>query len=92
MAMFFRKRRNKQLEPIPCRVLVELLTDYLEGALPAQETVRVQAHLSACGHCAAYLEQMKATLQTVGHIDPDTLAPQARDELMHAFRGWASTL
>jgi anti-sigma factor RsiW len=90
--MFFRKRRNKQLDPIPCRALVELLTDYLEGALSDKDARRVEAHLEACGHCAAYLEQMQVTLRTVGRIEPEDLSAHARDELLHAFRGWASTL
>ncbi|HYG71635.1 MAG TPA: zf-HC2 domain-containing protein [Actinomycetota bacterium] len=31
-----------------CRTLVELLTDYLEGALPDDERVLLEAHLAGC--------------------------------------------
>ena len=42
-----------------------------------------------CQHwCGRYLEQMKVTLHTVGRIDGESISPDARDTLMHAFRDW----
>jgi anti-sigma factor RsiW len=73
---------------IPCRELVELVTDYLEGALAPAEHVRFEAHIAQCDHCSAYLEQMRVTLRVVGHLAPDELEPEMERELLEAFRDW----
>ncbi len=51
---------------LSCRELVELATDYLEGALPEAELARFEAHLAGCAGCEAYLEQVRATIALVG--------------------------
>ena len=37
-------RRSKVDRDLTCRELVELVTDYLDGALPAAERARFEAH------------------------------------------------
>jgi anti-sigma factor RsiW len=39
--------------------MVELITDYLEGALTRSQRRRFEAHLAGCEHCSEYLEQMR---------------------------------
>ena len=73
---------------LPCRELVELVTDYLEGVLPEVDRARFEGHVGTCGHCAAYVEQMRVTLTVVGHLDPGELDPRVESELLDAFRGW----
>lgn len=80
----------EDLPEMPCREFVDALTDYLEGALSETDRLRLEVHLAQCGKCAVYLDQIRITMRTVGRIDPDELSPTARDELMHAFRGWAA--
>jgi anti-sigma factor RsiW len=78
-------------EPLPmlsCREVVELVTAYLEGALSEAEEVRFEEHLAMCDGCAAYLDQMRRTIDLVGRLDPDAVDLEACDRLMHAFRGW----
>jgi anti-sigma factor RsiW len=71
-----------------CREAVELVTEYLEGALPPRDLVRFEAHLAECPHCREYLAQMRATLDLLGRIEPDTLEPEVRDELLALYRRW----
>jgi|1186.fasta_scaffold551790_2 anti-sigma factor RsiW len=71
---------------IRCQELVELLTDYLEGALPADEVAAVEAHLARCPGCEHYLEQMRATIAALGSVPVETLSPQAQADLLDAFR------
>ena len=71
-----------------CRQAVELVTDYLEGALSSRDRERFEAHLADCPHCAEYLAQMRVTIETVGRIEPDSLAPEVRDELVRLYRRW----
>jgi anti-sigma factor RsiW len=71
-----------------CQELVELVTEYLEGELSWRQRRRFEKHIAACEWCARYLEQMRVTIATVGRLDEGAISPQARDELLHAFRDW----
>ena len=73
---------------IPCQEMVELVTDYLEGALSWRERRRFERHIAGCDGCRAYLEQMRQTLRVLGRLDEETISPEARDALLHAFRDW----
>jgi anti-sigma factor RsiW len=73
---------------ITCQEVVELVNDYLEGALPPDETELFEQHLSFCQGCESYVEQLRATVATVGRIGEEDLAPDTRQRLLDAFRGW----
>jgi anti-sigma factor RsiW len=75
-------------DELTCRELVELVTDYLEGALPDEERARFEAHLVECDGCAAYLAQMRDTLRIAGRLREESIAPEARESLLRAFRDW----
>lgn len=79
------------IAPIACRELVELITDYLEGALSAEQHARFENHIAGCDGCTAYLEQMRETIRLTGRLREQQISPDAWVELLHAFRGWAST-
>lgn len=78
-------------DDLSCREVVELVTDWLEGALPARERARVELHLAGCEGCAAYVEQMRETVRIAGRLDEQELEPTVRDELVAAFRGWRAS-
>jgi anti-sigma factor RsiW len=75
-------------EELACRELVELVTEYLEGALPAAERARFEAHLTGCDGCRTYVEEFRETIRLAGHLEPGALSPEARDGLLAAFREW----
>jgi anti-sigma factor RsiW len=75
-------------DEMACRELVEVITDYLEGKLPLEDRRRLEAHLDECAYCVTYLEQMRATIAAVGELAPDSIAPETRDRVLEAFRGW----
>jgi anti-sigma factor RsiW len=78
------------VEQLSCQELVELVTDYLEGALSAEDSARFEDHISRCSACAIYVEQIRQTIALTGRITPDSLSPEAERELLDAFRGWHS--
>jgi anti-sigma factor RsiW len=82
--MFWRRRRR---DPV-CREAVELVTDYLEGALSDRDRARLERHLAACPHCSEYLAQMRRTLDVLGRVEPEELDPAAREELVALYRRW----
>lgn len=78
-------------EEISCQELVELVTDYLEGVMPAELRVRFERHIESCSGCHAHLEQMHATIRITGVLKPESLTPEAESTLLQAFRGWHRT-
>jgi anti-sigma factor RsiW len=76
---------------LSCREVVELVTAYLEGALTEADEVRFEEHLAMCDGCAAYLDQMRRTVELTGRLDPEELDGEACDRLMHAFRSWRAS-
>ena len=62
-----------------CQQAVELVTDYLEGALSRRDRRRFEAHLAGCPHCTEYLAQMRETIQLTGRLEPEDLTAQQRE-------------
>jgi anti-sigma factor RsiW len=75
-------------EELSCQELVELVTDYLEGALPSELHERFERHIAHCSGCQAYLAQMHATIRITGKLEAESLSPEAERTLLDAFRGW----
>jgi anti-sigma factor RsiW len=71
-----------------CKDLVEVITDYLEGALSPGDTLRFEEHLAVCEGCRNYLEQMRATIRLAGTLKTDSLPDGVREELLTAFLDW----
>jgi len=78
----------RRRDDLVCQQVVELVSDYLEGALPRAERRRFERHLRACPNCTAYLEQMRVTIATTGALTPEDLSPDARAEFTELFRTW----
>src|SRR5262245_21377932 len=53
-----------------CHELVELVTTYLEGALPSRAGDRVDAHLQACPSCQAHVAEVRLAVFTLGQLRP----------------------
>jgi anti-sigma factor RsiW len=71
-----------------CQQAVELVTDYLEGALSRADRRRYESHLAGCPHCTEYLAQMRKTIELTGTLTPDDLTPQMQDEFIDLYRQW----
>jgi anti-sigma factor RsiW len=70
---------------IRCDRLVELVTDYLEGALDEAVSAEFDAHLARCPGCDAYVEQMRQTARQLEHVSLDRLSDATRARLLEAF-------
>jgi predicted anti-sigma-YlaC factor YlaD len=75
-------------DEMTCRELVEVVSDYLEGRLPAADVRRLEEHLGECPYCMEYVDQMRLTIATLGELTEDSISPETRGELLEAFRGW----
>ncbi len=81
-----------RLRPRPrdlaCQEVVELVTDYLEGALSAADRRGFERHLAGCPHCTEYLAQMRETIRLTGRLTPDDLTSGMRADFTDLYRRW----
>ncbi len=75
---------------LTCQELVELVTDYLEGKLPAQDYARFERHLAICEPCTTYLKQIRQTIRLTGALREENLDPTSKQALLDLFRNWKS--
>jgi len=73
---------------LTCKELVELVTEYFEGALSPVDRARFEEHVMTCPPCRAHLEQMRQTLRVVGRVPEESIRPDAEQSLLAAFRDW----
>jgi anti-sigma factor RsiW len=71
--------------PLVCRQAVELMSDYLDGALSRRDRRRLEAHLALCDACTAYLEQLRVTIAASGVVRVDDLSPEVLESLTELF-------
>jgi anti-sigma factor RsiW len=53
---------------LECRTIVELTSDYIDGALDPDRHRRVVAHLAGCDGCERYVDQVRQTVRLVGRL------------------------
>ena len=73
-----------------CREVVEMVTDYLEGALGRAQRRRFEAHLADCENCTEYLEQMRTTIRLTGVLAAEDFTPRMREEFTALYERWRS--
>lgn len=77
-------------DPFDCQMLVELVTDWLEGELPEPTRDELELHVATCAGCIAYVEQMRATQAALERLESiDVLEPMdagTRTSLLAVFR------
>jgi anti-sigma factor RsiW len=73
---------------LACNEVVELVTAYLDDALPAEDRERFEEHLVFCDGCDRYLEQMRATISATRNVRGGELPPELEERLLEAFRDW----
>ncbi len=71
-----------------CTEFVELVTAYLEDALPAEQRADFEKHMRLCPGCDRYLEQFRTTISMFGQLPEETISEPARTRLLDAFADW----
>ena len=75
-------------EHVTCQEVVELVSEYLDQALPPEEASLFEQHVNFCDGCDWYLDQMRSTVATVGRITEQDVPDETREKLLAAFREW----
>ena len=71
-----------------CKELVDLITEYLEGALSPPDRLRFEQHVDRCSPCRVYVEQMRQTIGVVGKLSEDSTPPLTKELLLRVFEDW----
>jgi anti-sigma factor (TIGR02949 family) len=72
-----------------CQEMIEVVTNYLDGALPPEEQQRFERHLSYCAGCSTYVDQMRETIRQAGMVPrEESLPPELREGIIAQFRTW----
>ena len=74
-----------------CREVVELMTEYLDGALSATDRAKFDQHMQGCDGCRAYLAQLRTARMLMGRVASEPVPELLKAELMSAFRNWKSS-
>jgi anti-sigma factor RsiW len=75
---------------LQCQEVVELVTDYLDGALPGALAKAVNRHLAGCKDCTGFVEQIRATIALAGALPPEDVPQAVIDALTAAFEEYQS--
>lgn len=75
-------------QALTCHEVIELLSNYIEGALTNGDRRRVDEHLALCDGCTTYLEQMRETIRLSGMVSEDQVPEPEKAALLDAFRDW----
>ena len=73
---------------LSCQQVVELVTDYLDDALPQRKRVAFERHVAVCPPCRGYLGQLRRISQSAGALREDDVPEALRASLLSAFRDW----
>lgn len=75
-------------DDLPCRELVEVITDYLEGAMSDVDRARLERHLAGCSGCQAVLSQFRTTIEITGRLTEEQVSAEQRSAMRDVFRRW----
>lgn len=64
-----------------CQDVVELLADYLDGALEPATARALEAHLSGCRDCAGFMATYRGTVGVVRTLSEHQLPAELRSRL-----------
>lgn len=71
-----------------CDDFVELVTDYLEGAMDPAERARFDEHIGICEGCEIYLAQLRQTISITGKLSAQDVPAPAQQKLLSVFKDW----
>jgi anti-sigma factor RsiW len=73
---------------LECREVVEVVSEFLDGALAAGDRARVEQHLLVCPPCTRYLAQMRSTVGSLGDLGAAREPVEVGQKLVELFRQW----
>jgi hypothetical protein len=79
---------GEPVQGLSCREVVELATEYLEGAMTEGQRTRFEQHMNLCDGCFYFVEQVRATVAIAHVLSEDEIPGETKAKLIEAFRDW----
>jgi anti-sigma factor RsiW len=78
---------EKVIAGLSCGQVLDRLSDYLDGDLPAPEAARIEEHLRGCDGCARFGGEFRGVVESLRHhlARSRTLPPGFRERLRKAL-------
>jgi anti-sigma factor RsiW len=75
-------------EAIRCLEMVEVVTEWMEGALDDDARADIEAHLAICPDCVAYVDQLRKTTALAARlvVSEEPAPADVKAGLLAAFR------
>jgi hypothetical protein len=80
--------RRRVEQGYACAEVVQLASEYLEGAMTAEQMTRFELHLNLCDGCSSFLEQVRMTATLAGAVTVEQIPDDIKTKLLAAFRNW----
>lgn len=71
-----------------CEEIVQLASEYLEGAMTPEEMTRFELHLNLCDGCSRFLEQIRTASALAKSLPVEQIPDDMQAKLVAAFRDW----
>jgi len=71
-----------------CIDVVDLVTEWMEGALDEDHRGELEEHLVVCPDCTEFVRQLRLTQQSLANLRATALASVVRDRLLEEFARW----
>jgi len=71
---------------VSCKTGVELLMDYLEGAVPGDVRTMLESHVDECPKCAAFIASYLATPRILREATAAAMPPELQESLLAFLR------
>lgn len=75
-----------KLEDVACRQVVEMITDYLDGALPVEHRSALEQHLVLCEGCTTFFDQMRTTIGMTGVLREEDVPDEVMAVVMRVIK------
>jgi anti-sigma factor RsiW len=70
----------------PCREILALLADYLDGTLAVATARRLDAHLAGCAPCVAFVNTYRGTVAAARRLATIPIPPELQERLLSFLR------
>jgi anti-sigma factor RsiW len=71
---------------LPCKRVVEIVTDYMEGKLDPAEHGQLEQHLLLCDPCVQYIEQTRSVARALRDLPQPPVSQAAHQAALAALR------
>ena len=74
---------------LTCKEVVELITEFLSGAMRPEDRARLEQHLFVCPPCSSYLGQIRSTIGMASGLRAAEAEAGPAAGLLELFRIWS---